>query len=221
MRKIISAAAVALGLAALTGAPAGAATGPAMLRDVSPTGTASNTASVATSEGANLPAHGFTATSAQISCADVVYRVTSVATTTATVDPSYSGCSFVLNGTPLAPVTVDSRCTWDLSFANATFNSTNGAGTGGTVTTCPTQMTLPAIGCTIDIAAQTREGISAQNVDTSGANSALATPWGSKITANVSGITYTTTGSCPGLSAHGNDASYTGSLYVKNVFGVL
>jgi hypothetical protein len=221
MRKLVSTVGLAVAFAAMAASSASATSGPAMLTSHSPFGTASNTAVVAKSEGPNLGAHLFTATSAQVSCSEVDFRVTTVTTNTSTIDPSYSGCTFIVSGTPLGTATVDSACTWDLSFVNAVFNDSTGVGSGGTATNCATQVTIPGIGCTLDVFAQTSEGISSQNVDTSGAATTVATPWGSKITATNSGLTYTTTGSCPGLSEHGKDAAYSGSVYVKDVWGML
>jgi hypothetical protein len=221
MKKFIKTAGLAVAFAAVAVSSASATTGPAMLNSASPIGTASNIAATAGSTGGNLGAHTFTATSAQVSCTTASYKVTTVTTTTSTIDPSYSGCTFLVSGTALGTASVDSGCTWDLSFSAATFTNTTGAGSGGSATNCYTQVTVPGIGCTLDVFAQTSSGIASQNVDTSGAATTVATPWGSKITATNSGLTYTTTGSCPGLSEHGKDAAYSGSVYVKNVWGSL
>jgi hypothetical protein len=58
-----------------------------------------------------------------------------------------------------------------------------------------------------------------QNIDGTGANSTAATPWGSKVIAAVSGLTYDAVGSCL-IAAHGT-GSYSGTFAVRNVFGSL
>jgi hypothetical protein len=220
MSKFIKTAVLAVAFAAMVASSASAATGPAMLKDASPTGTASNLAAIS-GNAAAFPAHTFTATSAQVSCAHADFHILGVTTNTATIKPTYTSCNFLLNGTPLAAATVDTGCHWTLLFHTGVFNSTTGAGTGGSAFNCATQVTVPAIGCTLDVFAQTRPGISSQNINAAGGNDTSATPWGSKVIANVTGLTYTTTGSCPGLSEHGNDAAYAGTVAVKNVWGSL
>jgi hypothetical protein len=221
MRKFMKAAGLTMAVAALATASASATTGPAMLQSTSPIGTASNIPATSGSGGAGLSALTFTATSNNISCSIVVLRVTSVSTTTAAIDPSYTSCTYNVSGTPLAGATFDTNCAWDLGFANATFNSTTAASAGGTVNICTSQITIPALGCTLDLFSQTREGISTQNVDINGNASTAATPWGSKINSNVSGVTYTTTGSCPGFAEHGSDSAYTTTVAVENVWASL
>jgi hypothetical protein len=223
MKKFIKTAGLAVAFAAMAVSSASATAGPAMLTSASPLGTGHNTAAVAGSTGVNLPPHTFTAGGARVSCPDADFRVTSVTTNTASVDASYSGgCTFIVGGLTLGAAAVDVNCGWTLSFHNATFTDTTGAGTGGTVVLpCSTTVTVPAIGCVIHVLAQTREGISSQNVDAAGVNSAAPTPWGSKVIANVTGLTYTTNGACAGLAEHNNDSVYAGSVYVKNVWGML
>jgi hypothetical protein len=221
MRTFMKAAGLALALAALTASPASATTGPAMLNSASPIGTASNIPATSGSSGPRLAALTFGATGSQISCSNVVLRVTSVTTTTAVIDPSYTGCTYLVSGTSLASVTFDTNCAWDLSFANAAFNSTTGAMTGATVSICRSQITIPGLGCTVDLFSQTREGIASQNVDINGNASTATTPWGSKITSFPEGVTYTTTGSCIGLAEHGSDSAFATSVAVKNLWASL
>jgi hypothetical protein len=223
MRKLIKTAGLAVVFAAIAVSSADATTGKATLTSAAPIGTASNTAAIS-GNAAGFAAHTFTASGAQVTCADAVFRITSVTLTAATIDPIYSNCRFLVAGTPVGNATVHTPCDWTLTFSHASFTDTTGAGTGGTVTTnCSTTVTVPAVTCTIHVAAQTRAGISSQNIDAAGANSTSTTPWGSKIIASVAGLTYTTTtapgGNCS-IPEHGT-GTYAGTVAVRNVWGML
>jgi hypothetical protein len=220
MKRFVTMLAVAVAVAAMTASVAGAATGPAMWKTTTPIGTASNTGAIS-GNNSSTGAHTLTFTSAQLSCADAVFEVHAVTTTTLTFVPTWSGCTFKVNGTSLANGTAVSNCTWDISLANAVFNTATGAATGGTLSECYTDVSVPAIGCTIHVFAQTREGVSVQNIDVNGNVSLLAEPWGSRISINASGITFTTTGSCPGLTEHGNDGADAGTVTVHNLWASL
>jgi hypothetical protein len=206
-------------LAMVTASSAAATTGPAMLGTNGTVGTGSNTAAIS-GGGASYGAWTTTSGGAVYSCADVTYRFTAITTGTATVDPTFAGCKLTLSGTVLGTFTIDTPCTWTLSVDTGTFNNTTGAEAGGTlITGCVTQMTIPSMGCTVDIAAQSVEGLSMQNIDATGANSTAAVPWGSKIVAALSGLTYTATGSC--LIAEHGTMSVSSTVAVRNLYGQL
>ena len=125
----------------------------------------------------------------------------------------------LISGVPVGAATFDTPCDWSLSVANATFNTLTGASAGGTLTTnCSTTITLPFIGCTIHLPAQTREGIGAQSITASGSATSSATPWGSSIQINLS-LNYTTSGSCP-IPASGTFL-YQGEVAVRNLWAML
>jgi hypothetical protein len=222
MRKFIKTAGLAVAFAAMAVSSASATTGPAMLTSTNPIGTGSNTAAVSGNT-ASFAAHTFTIGGAVVTCGDANFTITSVTTNTATVDPHYTGCSLLVSGTPVGAATVDIACDWTFTFHHATFTDTTGAGTGGTVdTNCNTAVTVPAVNCQINVAAQTRPGISTQNITSTGASTAVAHPWGSKITGNVTGLTYTVPAgkSCPGVAEHGT-GNYVGTVAVRNLWGML
>ena len=223
MRKFMRTAGLAVAFAAMAVSSASAATGPAMLTSANPIGVGSNTAAISTVMASNYPAHTFTIGGAIVTCADANFGVTAVTTNTAHVDTSYSGCQLLVSGTPVGAATIDVGCAWTLTFHTAVFDSASGAGTGGSIdTNCNTAVTVPAVNCQINVAAQTRPGISSQNIDTTGANTASLTPWGSKITGSVTGLTYTVPAgkSCPGVAEHGT-GNYAGAVAIKNVWGML
>jgi hypothetical protein len=220
MSKLIRASALALALTAVTAASAGATTGPGMVVQNGTAGTASNTGAIS-GNGASFVAHTFSAGGGVVSCGDATFNITGVTTTTVTFGPVYSNCRFTVAGTVLGAATVDAPCHWTVHVGSGTFNNSTGAGTGGTVSTgCVTSVTVPAAGCTIHVAqVNGAGGITSQNIDATGANSTAAVPWGSKLVAAVTGLTYTTTGSC--LIAEHGTGSYTGTVAVRNVFGSL
>jgi hypothetical protein len=222
MRKFMKTAGLAVAFAAMAVSSASAASGPAMLKTTGTIGTASNTGAIS-GNAASYGTHVFTAGAAKVNCEDATFHIRTITTTAATIVPTYSGCALNISGTNVAPATVTTGCDWDLNFGAGTFH-TSGLGTGGTVTTtCTTVVDVPAIGCQLDVFGQTRPGITSQNIDAAGANSASATPWGSKIIASVTGLTYTTTtapgGNCV-IAEHGT-GTYAGTVAVHNVWGSL
>jgi hypothetical protein len=198
---------------------AGATTGPGMVATNGAVGVLSNTGAVS-GNSSTYSAHVFTAGGSVVSCADSNFTVVSTTTTTVTLSPSYTGCRFTVAGTVLGSAAIESSCNWTLDFSRMTFNTATGAGSSGTITTgCVTSVTVPASSCTINVAAQTQSGISLQNVDATGANSTAATPWGVKVVAAISGLTYDAVGSCL-IAAHGT-GSYSGTVAGPNIFGSL
>jgi hypothetical protein len=159
-----------------------------------------------------------------VTCADVTFTITGVTTNTVTFDANFHhNCQFIVSGTPVGSATVDVGCDWSLTLHHAVFDSSTGAGTGGTIdTNCTTAVTVPAVNCQINIYGQTRPGISTQNIDTTGVNTSSAAPWGSKITASLSGLTYTVPAgkTCPGFAEHGTGA-YASTVAIKNIWGML
>jgi hypothetical protein len=222
MRKLVQAVALAVAFTALAASSAGATTGPAMIKSASPFGTASNTAAIS-GNGSNFAGPLFGASGATIGCSDVVIRVTTVSTTTITGHGAVTGCIFSISGTPVATATVTAFCTTDFSFTGAIFNNTTGATTSGTLSAANCGATVvTTAGCTIHGVGQTLgNGISAQNISSTGANDTSATPWGAKLIANVTGITYTSTGSCPGIAEHGSNGSASGTIVGRNIWGAL
>jgi hypothetical protein len=220
MSKLIRVSALALALTAMTAASAGATTGPGMVVKNGTAGTASNTGAIS-GNGTTYGAHTFSAGGGVVSCGDASFNITTVATSSVTFDPTYSNCRFTVAGTVLGAATVDSPCTWTVNVGSGIFNTGTGAGSGGTVSTgCVTSVTVPAASCTIHVGQVTNAaGITTQNIDAAGANSTAAVPWGSKIVAAVTGLTYTTTGSC--LIAEHGLGSYAGTVAVRNVYGSL
>jgi hypothetical protein len=222
MRKFTRTACLAIAIAGLAASSAHGTIGPAMFGSASPFGTGSNIAQVAQSEGGDRsgPDWGFAGGGGSVPCSRVVYRVTSVTTTTASVDPSFSGCTLVV-GSPLALVTITTPCAWTVHFTNAQFSNATGAGSGGTLSTnCTTTFVLPQIGCTVDMAPHTSEGVSWQNVTTTGANSTSATPWGMALSTNLTNMTYEGTGGCFGFGTHG-DFALASTVSFKNLWGTL
>jgi hypothetical protein len=221
MKKFIQASVMVLALTAVTATSASATTGRAMFNVTGTAGVGSNTAAVS-GVGANLGAHTFTAGGGVVRCNDATFNITSITTTTAHFHPSYAGCNFTVAGTALGTATVDSPCTWTLhSVAASVFDTATGAGSGGSVSTqCSTTVTVPAAGCTIHVAQVAgATGISTQNVTLAGASTTTIPAPAVRITAAVSGLTYTTAGSC--LIAEHGTGSYSGSVAVRNVYGSL
>ena len=217
--KILKSMVLAMLLAAMAAATASAATGPAMLKTSGTVGTASNTGATS-GNAATYPRHTLGVGAAVMACNDVTFRVTAITTNNTTVDPNIAGCSLLLSGTPVGAATFDTPCDWSLSLANATFVDTTGASTGGTLTTnCTTTVTIPADGCTIHIFAQTREGISAQNITSTGAPTSSPAPWGAAVQLSLSNLTYTAS-TCPGMAEHGF-LQYAGQVAVRNLWGSL
>lgn len=214
-------------VALATAAPAaGATTGPAMLTSRSPVGIASNTAATSGNT-ASFPGSSYTFPSvAGLGCDDVSFDVTTpVATDTLALRPTFAGCTVKVAGTVIATGTIDVNCEWTLAFTRATFSTTSGDSSGVTVSIpCQTTVTLPAVGCTLHVAAVPGTGaISAQNIDGTGANDVSASPWGVKIVASLSGLRYTTTQSAGGncvFPATGT-LGYDGAVALKNVWGML
>jgi hypothetical protein len=228
MKKFIKTAGLAVAMAAMAVSTANATTGAAMLKSASPVGVASNIAAEAGNTGANLGSHVFTAAAgATVSCSTATFHLTTpVPTNSVTFRPTYSGCAFSVSGTTLGAATVDINCEWTLTFSSASFTDTTGAGTGGRADVpCSTTVTVPTIGCTIHVSpVAAAPGISSQNVTSAGVNDATATPWGSKIIANVTGLGYTTTTAAGGncvIASSGSSATYAGSVYQRNVWGAL
>lgn len=220
MLKLTKATMLAGMLSLSAAATASATTGPAMLMADGTPGRASNTAAVSGNT-TNFPGHTMAIGGLTFTCADANYTVTTVATTSATLDPDYTGCQIFVSGTPVAGATIDTPCDWDLSFADGIFNNTTGSASSGTLTTtCVTTVTVPAINCTLHLAAQNRGGLFLQNINEAGGNDTSATPWGSKLTMSITGITYTATGSCPGAAEHGT-MTYAGTVAVRAVTGSL
>jgi hypothetical protein len=229
MTRSIKAIVLAAALAVAASVAASATTGPAMLTSASPIGTGSNIAATAQNTGANFGPFAMVASGLNFRCSTVVMRVTAVTTDTATVDPRFSECVVLLSGTVVGGAQFSTPCDWRLSFANGTFNNTTGATGGGTLTIgCAMQVgfTSQAGACIMDFPAQTREGLTLQNIDSAGNASTTATPWGMAIVTSVSGLTYdattntpTTFGGCP-LPGHGT-AAWASSMYLKNVWGQL
>jgi hypothetical protein len=151
----------------------------------------------------------------------VDFNITSVTTNTAHFDASYGpGCVALVSGTPVAPASVDVNCQWTLTFQTATFTDTTGAGSNVTVDLpCQTTITIEAIGCTIHVLPGRYGHITTQNIDTTGASSTSASPTGVKLTPSIGNLTYTATGACQ-IAEHGT-ATYTGPVYVKNLWGML
>jgi len=224
MRKLIKTAGLAVVLSAMAVSSANATTGRAMFTT---TGSMDKVASNLSSHSGNATsyaAHTFQAGGATVSCATAKFTITAVSTTTTHFDPIYQSCQLLVSGTPVAAASVTTPCTWTLSIQNATYNDATGAGTGATVrTNCVSVVHAPAVNCEIDVAAQTAEGISTQSIDASGANTAAATPWGSKIVAAATGLSYTVPAgkSCPGVTSPGTNGAYTGTVAAKDVFGML
>jgi hypothetical protein len=222
MKKFLMTVGLAVALAAMAVSSA-SATG--MLNSRSPIGTGSNTASVADSMGPNLAASILGVTGATVTCPDVTYNVTQVTTFDARVDPSFGGgCLFLVSGTPVGTATVNTAgASLTLTATHSTFG--DGLGSDITVDVNGPIIITTAVGCTLTIPSQSNKGggtsIQSQNIDTTGANTTSTSPWGAKITATSLSLTYTTHGSCPGIAEHGNDSFFTGSVYVKNVWGSL
>jgi hypothetical protein len=224
MKKFLMTAVLAVALAA-TAVSSASATG--MLNSRSPIGTGSNTASVAGSTGPNLAASVLGVTGATVTCPDVSYNVTGVSTSDATVDPTFGpagACVFNVSGTPVGTASVNTvGASLTLTATHSTFSS--GLGSDITVDVKGPIVVTTAVGCTLTIPSQANKGggtsIQSQNVDSAGANTTSASPWGAKITATSVSLTYTATGSCPGIAEHGSDSFFTGGVYVKNVWGSL
>jgi hypothetical protein len=222
MRKFLGGVVLAVVFAGVAASAASATIGPAMLNSRAPIGTGSNTATVAgfPASAGNLGASVFTtASGAHVDCQEVDFKITNLTTTTAHFDASYSLCTATVP--PLTfSATVHVGCQWTLTFQNATFNNTTGAGANATVDLpCNTTVTVPAAGCQITVASQTRGHITTQNLDSAGAPTTSGpSPTGVKLTPNVSGLSYTS--NCIGVPTPGT-ASYIGPVYVHNVWGSL
>jgi hypothetical protein len=229
MRKFLTTVGLAVSLGTVVVSSAGATTGLGMFSSRAPLGTGSNTASVAGSTGSNLSASVLGVTGATITCPDTTYTVTQVSTFDARVDPSFGpagACLFVVSGTPVGAVTVDTAgASLTLTATHSSFNSAAGAGSDITVDVNGPIVVTTSIGCTLRILSQANKGggtsIQSQNVDGAGAGTTSASPWGEKIVVNNLSLTYTATGSCPGIAEHGADTFFSGGVYVKNVWGSL
>lgn len=219
--RVVKAGVLMIALAACGASSGRAATGPAMFNGPGPTPPGANTGAVS-ENGATYGPYTFTAGNVNFSCVDMTFRVTSVTSTTAAGTPTWSGCTYIVSGSSIGAGTVTLSCGWTLEFANATFIDSAGAVVNGTMaTTCTRSLSVPSIGCTIDVLPQTSEGVSLQNIDSAGANSVLARPWGTKTLVSASGLTYTATGSCAGLSEHGSNATDSVTLAIKDLWGML
>jgi hypothetical protein len=222
MSKLITTAALALAFSAVAASSAIATIGPAMLTSRLPITRASNTAAVAGNTGPNLAGASFVASSARVACADDDLHITTpLPTNTVHATPTFSGCVFSVSGTPVATSTIDHNCEWTATAHHATFNTTTGATSDITLDICELTLTIPAVGCTIHVTESDEEpGVSLQNITSTGANDTSASPWGSRITAGLTGLHYITTGSCPGLPSTGS-ASYSAALYARNIWAML
>jgi hypothetical protein len=226
MSKLLMTIGIAVSLGAVAVSPAGAT---AMLdsRGSLSSIIGSNTASVAGSTGSNLPASVIGVTGTTVTCPDTTYTVTQLSTLHAKVDPAFGPdlqCVYHVSGTPVGRATIHTL------GAALTLTEIHSSWFGGLASDITADITGPIVvtsdlGCTLTIPSQANRGggtsIQAQNVDSAGVNSTSASPWGSKITANSVTLTYTATGSCPGIAEHGGDSFFTGSVYVKNVWGSL
>jgi hypothetical protein len=225
MTRLVTMLALTLALAATAAASAGATAGPAMLGSASPLGIASNTAADAGSEGTNLGPGAMTVSGLPgATCSSVQFRITSVTTTTATLDPAFQNCAVFIGGMEVEPVPITTPCDWTVTVQTGGFSNATGHTVAATLrTNCTTALTFDT-GCTVDVLAQTRTGVTLQNVDTVGANSTSATPWGSKVSLNISTLTYARTGTtglfCSTMPPAGT-VSLVSSFYAKNVWGRL
>jgi hypothetical protein len=218
MRRLARYAGLSVALAAV--AVSSASADPAMFKSAAPIGTGSNTSAIS-GNAAGFGAHTFSASGAQVTCADAVFGIVSVATLTTTIRPIHLSCRYLVAGTPVGAATVHPSCHWDLSFHHANIDLLGHVTDPTMQITCAAQVTVPSVGCTIDIPAQTRSGLSMQNIDAAGANTSSLTPWGSKIVASIPGLTYTTTTTAGGNCAipeHGT-GTYAGTVAVKNLWG--
>lgn len=228
MKKFIKTAGLAVAFAAMAVTSASATVGPAMVRVDGTPGTGHNTGSLS-GNASTYGASSFTAGggAVKVQCGTADFKVTSTTTNTVNFDASYSPggaagpCTFAVSGTVLGTAAIDTTTSWSLLGHHAVFDTSTGATTDVTVTNSVTKVTVPGIGCTLDVFHQTSRGITIQNIDAAGNNTTVATPWGSKIIASVNNLTYTTTGSCVGLPEHGTDGFYSGTVAIANVFGSL
>jgi hypothetical protein len=229
MKKYFKTAGLAVAFAAMAVSSASATAGPGMLNSRAPAGPGSNTAAVAGNTGPNLAASVLGVTGATVTCPDTTYTVNSVSTTDANVSPTFGPagqCVFAVSALPVGTATVHTTgASLTVNAAHSVFNNTTGLGTDLTVNTAGTIVVTTSAGCTLTIPTQSNKGggtlLQSQNINSAGGNDTSASPWGSKITATSLSLTYTATGSCPGIAEHGSDSFFTGSVYVKNVWGSL
>jgi hypothetical protein len=225
MRKLMTIVGLAVAIVAMAASSARATTGRAMLTSHGQHHLGSNTGSVS-GNSASFPAHTFQTGGATVSCPVVTVTVTAVSTTTAHFDPKFHSCQLLVSGTPVGAAAVTTPCTWTLSLhmPEAMFNDATGHGTGATVVTgCTSTVHAPAVNCEIDVAAQPVSGITTQNVNNTGDPTAVATPWGSKITSTSTGLSYVVPAgkSCPGVTSPGTNGAYTGTITIPGVWGML
>lgn len=220
MPKLVATVCLTVVLTAAIASTSSATAGPAMVSRASLIfGQASNLGSIS-GNGTSYPAHRFTAGVTTVSCATVTGSLGGSFTASVAFMMSYSGCSLVVTGTPVAAATVHSNCSWNFSFSPSVFNNATGGATGGTVAPgCVTSVTSPAVNCQLDFAFATLPGVSAQNIDWTGSNSTASSPWGMKLVASITGWSYSVPSgkSCPGVVSPGS-GGYTGTMAVPGVW---
>jgi hypothetical protein len=226
MRKYCTTVVLAVALAAVAAPSSNATT---MFNSRAPIGIGSNTAAVAGSTGSNLAASVLGVTGSTVSCPDTTFTVTGVTTTDVRIDPAYGPpgtCVYSVSGTPVSSASVNTTgVSLTLTATHGAFNSGTGAGSDYTVDLSGTIVLATGVGCTLTFPPQSGQAggtsLQSQNVDSTGVNTTSASPWGSKFTANSLTLTYTASGSCPGIAEHGTDFFISGGFYLKNVWGSL
>lgn len=158
--------------------------------------------------GTNVGAHVMTASGVPVSCSGASYSGNSpVSGATVQFHPTYSGCTATLAGVPFS-ATITAASDWA-----ATPLAGVGPFTGSiSILAAPSgnalTIAVPAVGCAVYANAQTLSTLTMTNV----------APTNVRISANVSNISYTQNGMCPGIPATGGTtASYTGIVEIPNV----
>jgi len=142
----------------------------------------------------------FTGTTANPASANVTFTATYGAAATAG-----AWCRLYVGGV-FSAATVAPSSTWGL--ATSTFNAGTGASTGSVTTSGATTITVGT--CVITVPTATTVGITGQNDN--------PTP-GVELTASGSGLSYTSSGcGAFGVPASGNTATYTGVVYIPNLY---
>lgn len=131
---------------------------------------------------------------------------------------NYSGCTFRIGGIT-APATVSTPCDWTATITS--FTALSGASAGTLSTNCNSVITVGSVNCTITIPPVTVP-ITGQNYNAGHMPTPpnAGPPVNLLLTANVSGLPWTSSAGCQalGIPAQGSDGTYTGRKYERGIW---
>lgn len=162
--------------------------------------------------GTQVGINSFTAGTATVTCTGATFTGDTDDATTTKIPfrAGYSGCHVNFAGFQV-PATVTTHSDWELEYVSGSAASgitadvnIKAPASGPAVT-----IQVPAIGCTISVAAQS--GLSSVDATNN------ASPTSVDLSASVSGIAYTATSGCLGVPSSGSDATYVGDVHIPGI----